>query len=182
MPTPGRGFNFPANGSRAILPMFLVCVRGAQVVRTSRPGLFVLFYNLHSDGAAQRGGDRQVPAQIWPSRAPTVVMCRCSNVRNVVCVPLQILLREQASRFLAMAQIARDEGNLGLADLLTEAGRRAALVETSSPPTVPQEAGGAAGKYSKRPKLLLTDLSALRPCFAAGAVERISIGPRCRGI
>lgn len=61
-------------------------------------------------------------------------------------------LREQASRFLAMAEIARDEGNLGLADLLTEAGRRAALVETSSPPTVPQEAGGTASQTQQEPE------------------------------
>ena len=61
-------------------------------------------------------------------------------------------LREQASRFLAMAEIARDEGNLGLADLLTEAGRIAALVETSSPPTVPQEAGGAASQTQQEPE------------------------------
>jgi hypothetical protein len=34
-------------------------------------------------------------------------------------------IREQAARFFAMAEMARAEGNLGLAELLTEAGRRA---------------------------------------------------------
>ena len=46
--------------------------------------------------------------------------------------------REQADRFLSMAQKARVEGNLGLAHLLLEAARRA--FETYDPPLVPAEA------------------------------------------
>ena len=44
-------------------------------------------------------------------------------------------VREQAARFFAMAAQARDEGNVGLADLLTEAARRAAAAVE---PTLPQ--------------------------------------------
>ena len=40
-------------------------------------------------------------------------------------------LREQAARFFAMAEAARDEGNPDLADLLTEAAQRA--VKSNAP-------------------------------------------------
>jgi hypothetical protein len=48
-------------------------------------------------------------------------------------------LRAQAARFFAMAAEAREEGNSGLADLLTEAAARAVVVETTAPPAAQQE-------------------------------------------
>lgn len=39
-------------------------------------------------------------------------------------------LREQAARFSAMAEMARADGKTALADLLTEAARRAAVFES----------------------------------------------------
>jgi hypothetical protein len=48
-------------------------------------------------------------------------------------------LREQSARFSAMAEMARADGNVGLADLLTEAARRTAVFETAPPATVPVE-------------------------------------------
>jgi hypothetical protein len=48
-------------------------------------------------------------------------------------------LREQAARFFVMAQEARDEGKSGLADLLTEAARRAIGAEATAPTDEQQE-------------------------------------------
>jgi hypothetical protein len=48
-------------------------------------------------------------------------------------------LREQAARFFAMAEEAREEGKSDLANLLTEAARRAAAVEGTLPQPEQQE-------------------------------------------
>ena len=64
-----------------------------------------------------------------------------------------------------MAQGARDEGKLGLADLLTESGRRAALVETPSPQQCHKTQAGQmphvrARRQNKSLTPLLTDVPA----------------------
>lgn len=71
-------------------------------------------------------------------------------------------LREQAARFFAMAEVARAEGNLGLAELLIEAGRRATVGEASSPPTVPLETDIAERQARREDLTADTDASADR--------------------